>query len=58
MELIAIIVLAVLVPVMSIAAFVVGYNVNAPKKLFKLPRKKPDPSEEEAMIERINNARI
>lgn len=57
MELIAIIVLAVLIPIMSIASFIVGYNINAQKKIFKV-RKKEEPTEDEIMLERIDKARI
>ena len=58
MELIAIIVLAALLPVMTIAGFVVGYNVNAPRKLFRMPAKKAKPTENEIMLERIDRATI
>lgn len=58
MELIAIIVLACLLPIMSIASFVVGYNINAQKKIFRLPAKEPDPTEDELMLERIDKARV
>lgn len=59
MELIAIIALAVLLPIMSIASFIIGYNVNAPKKIFRLPKKANDePNEDELMLERIDKARI
>lgn len=59
MELIAIIVLAALLPIMSIASFIIGYNVNAPKKIFRLPKKANDePNEDELMLERIDKARI
>ena len=40
MELVAIIVLAALLPIMSIVSFIVGYNVNAQRKIFKMPAKK------------------
>ena len=42
MELIAIVVLAVLLPIMSIVSFIVGYNVNAQRKIFKIPAKKAE----------------
>ena len=58
MELIAIIVLASLLPVMSIASFIVGYNINAQKKIFRLPEKKHKPTEAELMMERIENAQV
>lgn len=59
MELTAIIVLAALLPIMSIASFIVGYNVNAPKKIFRLPSKaESEPNEDELMLERIDKARV
>ena len=60
MELIAIIVLAALLPIMSITAFIVGYNVNADKKIFKpKPKSKPrELTEDEIMLDRIDKARI
>ena len=58
-ELVTIIVLAALLPVMSISSFLIGYNVNAQKKLF-VPKKKVkrEMSEDEKMLERIDNARV
>lgn len=59
MELIAIIVLAALLPIMTIAGFVIGYNVNAPRKIFKLPvKEKSEPTQDELMLERIDKARV
>lgn len=59
MELIAIIVLAALLPVFSIASFIAGYNVNAPRKIFTLPKKeKAEPTEDELMLERIDKAKV
>lgn len=59
MELIAVMILAALVPVMSIASFIVGYNINAQKRIFVPKRKgKREMSEDEKMLERIDNARI
>ena len=59
MEIVAIIVLAALLPVMSISSFLIGYNVNAQKKIF-VPKKKEkrEQSEDEKMLERIDNARV
>ena len=57
MELIAIIVLAALLPIMTITAFVIGYNCNAPRKILK-HTKKHKPSEDEIMLERIDNAKV
>ena len=58
MELMAIIVLACLLPILTITAFIIGYNVNAPKKIFTLPKKKPEPTEDELMLERIDKATV
>ena len=59
MEIVAIIVLAALLPVMSISSFLIGYNVNAQKKIF-VPKKKEkrEQTEDEKMLERIDNARV
>ena len=59
MELIAIIVLAALVPILSISSFVIGYNVNAQKKVL-VPKKKVkrEMTEDEKMLERIENAKV
>ena len=58
MELIIIAVLAALLPIMTIAGFVVGYNVNAPRKIFRLPAKETEPTADEIMLERIDKATI
>ena len=59
MEIVAIIVLAALLPIMSISSFLIGYNVNAQKKVF-VPKKKEkrEKTEDEIMLERIDNARV
>ena len=59
MELIAIIVLAALVPILSISSFIIGYNVNAQKKVL-VPKKKVkrEMTEDEKMLERIENAKV
>lgn len=57
MELIIIAILAVLLPIMTIAAFIVGYNVNATKKIFKHVKKQA-PTEAEVMLERIDKATV
>lgn len=59
MDIVAIIVLAALLPVMSISSFLIGYNVNAQKKIL-VPKKKEkrEQSEDEKMLERIDNARV
>lgn len=58
MELVAIIVLAALLPIMTIAGFVVGYNVNATRKIFKMPAKKKEPTADEIMLDRIDKATV
>ena len=59
MELIAIIILATLLPIMTITAFIVGYNVSAPKKIMQIKKpKKAEPSADEQMLERINKATV
>jgi hypothetical protein len=60
MELIALIVMAFLLPIMTIMAFIIGYNLNAPQKILKPKRKKKkeEHSEDEKMIERIDNAKV
>ena len=57
MELIIIAILSVLMPIMTITAFVVGYNCNAPKKILKRSKKRK-PTEDELMLERIDKATI
>ena len=57
-ELIAIIVLAALLPIMTIAGFIVGYNINAPRKIFRLPQKKAKPTADEIMLDRIDKATV
>lgn len=59
MELVIITVLSALLPIMSILSFIVGYNISAPRKIL-VPKKKAerDMSEDEKMLERIDNARV
>ena len=57
MELIIIAVLAILLPIMTITAFVIGYNCNASKKILK-PHKKSRPTEDQIMLDRIDKATI
>ena len=57
MELIAIIVLAALLPIMSITFFIIGYNINASKRIF-VPHKKRKPTKDEIMLERIDKATV
>ena len=61
MEVIAMwmLVMTVLTPVLCIASFIVGYNINAQKKIFTPPKKKKTkPTEDEMMLERIENAQV
>jgi hypothetical protein len=57
MELIIIAVLAALLPIFTITAFVIGFNCNAPRKILHHSRK-PKPTEDEIMLERIDKATI
>lgn len=57
MELVAIIVLAALLPIMTITAFVIGYNCNAPKKILHHSKKRK-PSKDEIMLDRIDKATV
>ena len=57
MELVVIAVLAVLMPIMTIAAFVIGYNCNAPKKILHHSKKRT-PTDDEIMLERIDKATV
>ena len=57
MELIIIAVLAVMLPIMTITAFVIGYNCNAQRKILK-PHKKHKPTKDELMLERIDKATL
>jgi hypothetical protein len=58
MALIALIVMSALLPIFSITAFIIGYNVNAQKKIFKLPKKAEDPTPEQEMLDRIDKATV
>lgn len=51
-------VMTILTPIMCIASFIVGYNINAPRKILKLPEKKKKPTEDEMMLERIEKAQV
>ena len=57
MELAIIAVLAALLPIMTIAAFVIGYNCNAPKKILHHSKKRK-PSKDEIMLDRIDKATV
>ncbi len=57
MELIIIAVLSALLPILTITAFVIGYNCNAQKKILT-PEKKRKPTQDEIMLERIDKATV
>lgn len=60
MEMVLITALSVLLPVMSIASFIIGYNLSAPRKIRVTPKKKEkkELTEDEKMLERIDKARV
>lgn len=60
MELIIIVILAALLPIMSISSFIIGYNMTAPKKVHIKRKKKEERemTEDEIMLDRIDKARI
>lgn len=47
-----------LIPVMSIIAFIIGFNINATRKIGIKKKVKKEKSEDEKMLERIENAHI
>lgn len=57
MTVVALVVMAALSPVVAIFSFIMGYNINAQRKLFQRA-KKHEKTEEEKLLERIDNARI
>lgn len=57
MELIIIAILAALLPICTITAFVIGFNCNAPKKILH-HSKKAKPTADEIMLERIDKATV
>jgi hypothetical protein len=54
---IALVISSMLIPIMSIVFFVIGYNVNAPKKLLFRGRK-PKKTEYERKMEQIDNVSL
>lgn len=58
MELIALIVMSALLPIMTITAFLVGFNVNASKKVFTPKKKTRELTDDEKMLERIDSAQV
>lgn len=49
----ALIVMSFLMPFLTIAAFVVGYNVNAQKKILKRPEKHEE-TDDEKLLKKID----
>ena len=47
-----------LIPIMSIIAFIVGFNLNAHKKIGIKKKAKEEKTEDEIMLERIEKAHI
>lgn len=56
-EIIAIIILSALLPIFTITAFIIGYNINATKKIFKR-KTKHKPTEDEKTLEWIDKATV
>jgi hypothetical protein len=56
----ALLAMSFLMPILVIWAFIIGYNMNAPKKIKVAPKKekKREMTEDEKMLERIDNARV
>ena len=54
---IALIISCMLIPIMSIVFFVIGYNINAPRKLLFRGRK-PKKTEYERKMEQIDNVSL
>ena len=59
MTLIILIIFSFLLPICTIAAFIIGYNVNANKKIFA-PKQKPtaEQLERDEFLERIDKAKV
>lgn len=49
----ALICLSIMLPVMTITGFIVGYNVNAPRKIFTKAKKQPK-TDSELLLEKID----
>ena len=54
---IALVISSMLIPIMSIVFFVIGYNVNAPRKLLFRGRR-PKKTEYERKMEQIDNVSL
>lgn len=56
---ICLIIMAFLMPIMTIGGFVVGYNTKAkPSEKILKPKPKHEPSEAESLLERIDRVHI
>ena len=59
MELIIIAILAVLMPIFTISAFVIGYNMHADRKIrIAKPKKNKALTADEEMLQRIESATV
>lgn len=58
METIALIIMSGLLPIMTISAFIIGYNVNANRKIFKPKAEQRELSADEKMLQRIDEATV
>jgi len=55
----AVLLLAFMLPVCTITAFVIGYNINADRKLFRKKSKKTEEQKEtENILTKIDNATV
>lgn len=50
--------MAILTPFLTISAFVIGFNLNASKKILVKKPKTSEKTEEQTMLERIDNAQV
>lgn len=50
--------MAILTPFLTISAFVIGFNLNAPRKILAKKPKASERTEEQVMLERIDNAQV
>jgi hypothetical protein len=54
----AVVIMSVLLPVCTITAFIIGYNINADRKIRLSKPKKPELSETEELLEQIDSATV
>jgi hypothetical protein len=55
---ICLLIMAILTPFLTISAFVIGFNLNASKKILVKKPKANEKTEEQTMLERIDNAQV